>query len=53
MVLGAAGPMEKILDSLSRCGKRVETVTRKAEVMADNMWHHREYIYSQNFLFWD
>ncbi|XP_059444566.1 GEM-like protein 1 [Corylus avellana] len=33
-------PMEKVIDALSRCGKKAEVVTRKAEVMADNVWHH-------------
>ncbi|KAG6786962.1 hypothetical protein POTOM_008583 [Populus tomentosa] len=30
----------KIRDALNRCGKRVELATRKAEVYADNIWHH-------------
>lgn len=29
-----------MVDALSRCGKMVELVTRKAEAMADNVWHH-------------
>ncbi|KAF2324968.1 hypothetical protein P3X46_003383 [Hevea brasiliensis] len=33
-------PMSGICDVLNRCGKRVEDVTRKAEVYADNVWHH-------------
>ncbi|KAE8124706.1 hypothetical protein FH972_019568 [Carpinus fangiana] len=33
-------PMEKVIDALSRCGKKAEVVTRKAEAMADNVWHH-------------
>ncbi|EEF47122.1 GEM-like protein 1 [Ricinus communis] len=33
-------PMSRICDALSRCGKRVDDVTRKAEVFADNVWHH-------------
>ncbi|KAJ7008015.1 hypothetical protein NC653_006898 [Populus alba x Populus x berolinensis] len=33
----------KIRDALNRCGKRVELATRKAEVYADNIWHHREF----------
>ncbi|CAK7348583.1 unnamed protein product [Dovyalis caffra] len=33
-------PMGKIYDALNRCGKRVEVATRKAEVYADNIWHH-------------
>ncbi|KAJ9171627.1 hypothetical protein P3X46_014965 [Hevea brasiliensis] len=33
-------PMSRICDMLNRCGKRVEDVTRKAEVYADNVWHH-------------
>ncbi|KAG6784948.1 hypothetical protein POTOM_010662 [Populus tomentosa] len=32
--------MGKIRDALNRCGKRVELATRKAEVYADNFWHH-------------
>ncbi|KAL9360195.1 hypothetical protein Peur_048318 [Populus x canadensis] len=32
--------MGKIRDALNRCGKRVELATRKAEVYADNIWHH-------------
>ncbi|KAK9280980.1 hypothetical protein L1049_003871 [Liquidambar formosana] len=34
------GPMDMILNILNRCGKRVEDATRKAEVLADNVWHH-------------
>lgn len=33
-------PIEKILEALSQCGKRVEYATRKAEAMADNVWQH-------------
>ncbi|KAI6672570.1 hypothetical protein NL676_000476 [Syzygium grande] len=33
-------PMNKICDELSRCGKRFEDASRKAEVLADNVWHH-------------
>jgi len=42
MIRNASGPMEKIVDALSQCGKRAEVVTRKAGAMADNVWHHRE-----------
>ena len=37
-----SGPIEKILEALSQCGKRIEYATRKAEAMADNVWQHRE-----------
>ncbi|XP_062077806.1 GEM-like protein 2 [Humulus lupulus] len=30
----------KVFGALSRCGKRLEEATRKAEVMADNLWNH-------------
>ncbi|XP_065859947.1 GEM-like protein 1 [Euphorbia lathyris] len=33
-------PVSRICDVLNRCGKRVDDVTRKAEVFADNVWHH-------------
>ncbi|XP_056163019.1 GEM-like protein 2 [Syzygium oleosum] len=33
-------PMNKICDALNRCGKRFEDASRKAEVLADNVWHH-------------
>ncbi|XP_038682315.1 GEM-like protein 1 isoform X1 [Tripterygium wilfordii] len=33
-------PMDKICDSLNRCGKRFEDVTRKAESYAGSIWHH-------------
>ncbi|XP_048137929.1 GEM-like protein 2 isoform X1 [Rhodamnia argentea] len=33
-------PMNKICDALNRCGKRFEDATRKAESLADNVWHH-------------
>ncbi|KAI6672568.1 hypothetical protein NL676_000474 [Syzygium grande] len=33
-------PMNKICDALSRCGKRFEEASQKAEVLADNVWHH-------------
>uniref|UniRef100_A0A2P2JDN6 GRAM domain-containing protein n=1 Tax=Rhizophora mucronata TaxID=61149 RepID=A0A2P2JDN6_RHIMU len=32
--------MDKICDTLNKCGKRVEDATRKAEVYADGVWHH-------------
>ncbi|KAJ6873158.1 hypothetical protein NC651_032124 [Populus alba x Populus x berolinensis] len=40
------GSMGKICDALNRCGKRVEVATRKAEVYADNIWHHCEFFFS-------
>lgn len=33
-------PVSRICDVLNRCGKRVDDVTRKAEVFADNVWNH-------------
>ncbi|KAF3435913.1 hypothetical protein FNV43_RR23005 [Rhamnella rubrinervis] len=33
-------PMVKMFGMFNRCGKRVEDATRKAEVIADNVWHH-------------
>ncbi|WCJ22565.1 GRAM domain family protein [Euphorbia peplus] len=33
-------PVSKICDVLNRYGKKVDDVTRKAEVFADNVWHH-------------
>lgn len=34
--------MDKLCDVLNRCGKRFEEATRKAETMADSVWHHRK-----------
>lgn len=42
MVRDGAGPIDRMFDALSRCGKRVEYATRKAEAIADDVWHHRE-----------
>ncbi|KAF8008215.1 hypothetical protein BT93_K2018 [Corymbia citriodora subsp. variegata] len=33
-------PMDRISGALNRCGKRFEDATRKAEALADNVWHH-------------
>ncbi|KDP28375.1 hypothetical protein JCGZ_14146 [Jatropha curcas] len=33
-------PISRICDVLNRCGKRVDDVTRKVEIYADNVWHH-------------
>ncbi|KAL3714496.1 hypothetical protein ACJRO7_006420 [Eucalyptus globulus] len=33
-------PMDRICGALNRCGKRFEDATRKAETLADNVWHH-------------
>ncbi|GAV79240.1 GRAM domain-containing protein [Cephalotus follicularis] len=33
-------PKNTLFDVLNRCGRRVEDVTRKAEFLADNVWHH-------------
>uniref|UniRef100_A0A2P2JDN2 GEM-like protein 1 n=1 Tax=Rhizophora mucronata TaxID=61149 RepID=A0A2P2JDN2_RHIMU len=37
--------MDKICDTLNKCGKRVEDATRKAEVYADGVWHHRKFFF--------
>ena len=42
MVRVGAGSIDRMFDTLSRCGKRVEYATRKAEAIADDVWHHRE-----------
>ncbi|XP_056162973.1 GLABRA2 expression modulator-like [Syzygium oleosum] len=34
------GPMNKICDTLNRCGKKFKDASRKAEALADNVWHH-------------
>ncbi|KAM3696954.1 hypothetical protein ACB098_06G077300 [Castanea mollissima] len=33
-------PIDRMFDALCRCGKRVEYATRKAEAIADDVWHH-------------
>ncbi|XP_050237268.1 GEM-like protein 1 isoform X3 [Mercurialis annua] len=33
-------PISSICDVLNKCGKRVDAAARKAEVFADNVWHH-------------
>ncbi|KAL3714492.1 hypothetical protein ACJRO7_006416 [Eucalyptus globulus] len=33
-------PMDRICGALNRCGKRFKDATRKAETLADNVWHH-------------
>ncbi|CAB4321486.1 unnamed protein product [Prunus armeniaca] len=33
-------PMDNMLESLSQCGKRVEVATKRAEAIADSVWHH-------------
>ncbi|KAK4799209.1 hypothetical protein SAY86_024574 [Trapa natans] len=33
-------PMDKVCDVLNQCGKRFEEASRKAENMADGVWHH-------------
>lgn len=35
------GPMVKMFGMFNRCGKSFEDATKKAEVIADNFWHHR------------
>lgn len=42
MVCDSAGPIDRMFDTLSRCGKRVEYATRKADAIAGDVWHHRE-----------
>ena len=46
LVCFLSGSMGKIRDALNWCGKRVELATRKAEVYADNIWHHCEFFFS-------
>lgn len=36
----ASGPSGTVCDMLNRCGKKVEDATRRAETIADNVWHH-------------
>ncbi|XP_030932369.1 GEM-like protein 2 isoform X1 [Quercus lobata] len=33
-------PIDRMFDTLSRCGKRFEYATRKAEATAGDVWHH-------------
>ncbi|XP_040986695.1 GEM-like protein 1 [Juglans microcarpa x Juglans regia] len=37
---GFRRPTDTILDTLNRYGKRVDDVTKRAEAMAGNFWHH-------------
>ncbi|KAK9207125.1 hypothetical protein WN943_017410 [Citrus x changshan-huyou] len=36
----SGGSWGEICEMLNRCGKRFEDATRKAESLADNVWHH-------------
>lgn len=47
-LLDGAGPMDNMLESLSQCGKRVEVATKRAEAIADSVWHHRKFLSSKN-----
>ncbi|KAL3714465.1 hypothetical protein ACJRO7_006392 [Eucalyptus globulus] len=40
LVPSGRSPMDRICGALNRCGKRFEDATRKAETLADNVWHH-------------
>ncbi|KAM5562976.1 GEM-like protein 2 [Rosa sericea] len=33
-------PIDKVLDTLNHCGKRVEGASRRADTITDNVWHH-------------
>lgn len=36
----AKRPIDKMLDSLNQCGKKVEGASRRADTIADNVWQH-------------
>ncbi|KAK3437257.1 hypothetical protein EUGRSUZ_C01931 [Eucalyptus grandis] len=38
--LSCWNPINKVCDTLNRCGKRVDEAKREAEVLVDNAWHH-------------
>lgn len=46
-----SGSWGEICEMLNRCGKRFEDATRKAECLADNVWHHREPLFFLVFFF--
>ncbi|XP_050365024.1 GEM-like protein 2 isoform X2 [Argentina anserina] len=34
------GPIDKVLDTLNQCGKRVEGASKRVDTITDNVWNH-------------